>query len=222
MADFPGRPRVTKGALVVFATSAPVPTQLIVFPLNPDNVSRRFDLGAGAAGRAAAGTSETHTPATAPAETLTVSLELDATDDLEQPDQHPITVISGLLPVLSALEQLLYPSVLMTGLVKTLAAIGGSTITPATKPWIVFVWGLGRIVPVKVTGLTITEQAFDPRLNPISARAELQLTVLSSDELAGAPSLLQGLPTVHAVAREALSIAETAASVLAAPNVLPL
>lgn len=207
---------------MVFGTSAPVPTQLIVFPLNPDSVARRFELGQGAAGRAAAGTTENHTPATAPAETLTVALDLDATDDLEQPAQHPITVASGLLPVLSALEQLLYPSVLMTGLVKALAAIGGSTITPATKPWVVFVWGLGRVVPVKVSGLTITEQAFDPRLNPISARAELQLTVLAAADLAGAPSLLAGLPTVHAVTREALSITETAGSVLAAPNVLPL
>jgi hypothetical protein len=222
MADFPGRPRIIRGALVVFGTSAPVPTQLIVFPLNPDSVSRRFDLGAAAAGRAAAGTAENHTPATAPAETFTVTLELDATDDLEQPDQHPITTISGLLPVLSALEQLLYPSVLMARLVKTLAAIGGSTITPATRPWVVFVWGPGRIVPVKVAGLTITEQAFDPRLNPISARAELQLTVLSAEDLAGAPAMLQGLPAIHAVTREALSATETAASLSAAPTVLPL
>ena len=222
MSDFPGRPRVTRGALVVFGTSAPVPTQLIVFPLNPESVSRRFDLGQSAAGRAAAGTTETHTPATAPGETLTVTLDLDATDDLEQPAQHPVTVISGLLPVLSALEQLLYPSVLMAGLVRTLAAIGGATITPATKPWVVFVWGLGRIVPVKVSGLTITEQAFDPRLNPISARVEMALTVLTAEDLAGAPSLLQGLPMVHAITREALSITETAASIAAAPNVLPL
>ncbi len=222
MADFPGRPRVTKGALVVFATSAPVPTQLIVFPLNPDSVTRRFEFGQNSAGRAAAGTTENHTPATAPGETLTVSIDLDATDDLEQPAQHPVTVLSGLLPVLSALEQLIYPSVLMTTLARTLASLGGSTITPATKPWVVFVWGIGRIVPVKVSGLTITEQAFDARLNPISARAELQLSVLTAEDLAGAPSLLAGLPTIHAVSREALSIVETAASVLAAPNVLPL
>ncbi len=222
MADFPGRPRVTKGALIVFGSSAPIPTQLIVFRWNPDNMSRRFDLQSGAAGRGAAGTDEHHTPATAPTEAITIALEFDASDDLERPAEHPITVQSGLLPVLSALEQLLYPSIVATKVMDLAARLGSATVTPATKPWVVFVWGPGRVIPVKITGLTITEQSFDAHLNPISARAELQMSRLNVDELSGAPSLLSALPTIHAVTREVLAMAETGESIVAAPSVLPL
>jgi len=222
MGDFPGRPRVTKGALIVFGTSAPIPTQLIVFKLNPENMSRRFDLPSGSAGRAAAGTTENHTPSTQPTETLTIGLEFDATDELEHPADNPITVQTGLQPVLAAIEQLLYPSVLAAKVMDLAARLGSSTVTPATKPWVVFVWGLGRVIPVRVAGLTITEQSFDPHLNPISARVELQLARLNIDELNGAPALLAALPTIHAVTREVLALAETAESIASAPSVLPL
>ena len=222
MADFPGRPRVTKGALIVFGTTAPVPTQVIVFKWNPDSMARRFEMASGAAGRAAAGTGDDHTPATAPTETITIALEFDASEDLENPAQNPITVQTGLLPVLSALEQLLYPSVVATRIMQVAAQIGSFTVSPATKPWVVFVWGPGRVIPVKVTGLSITEQAFDTHLNPISARAELQMTRLGDGELSGAPSLLTSLPTIHAVTRELLSMSDPASSIAAAPSVLPL
>ena len=86
----------------------------------------------------------------------------------------------------------------------------------------VFVWGTGRVLPVKVSSLSVTEQAFDPRLNPITARAELQLTTLTAAELQDAPSALQLLATVHATTREALALAYSAQSAANAPSVLPL
>lgn len=222
MGDFPGRPKVTKGALLVFGATLPVPTQVIVFPLNPDSVNRQFNLGQGAAAKAPPGSAETVTPATAPIETLSVSLALDAADQLEHPSANPVTVVSGLLPVLSAIEQLLYPSTVLEKLRSALAQVGLSTITPAIQPWTVFVWGAGRIVPVKVSGLTITEQAFDPRLNPITAKADLQLTLLTANDVAKAPMVIQKLVDLHAAAREAFSIVNTAQSAAHAPSVLPI
>jgi hypothetical protein len=46
-----------------------------------------------------------------------------------------------------------------------------------------FVWSKSRIVPVRVTELSITEEAFDPALNPIQAKVSLGLRVLSVDDL---------------------------------------
>ncbi|GHE08559.1 MULTISPECIES: hypothetical protein [Streptomyces] len=222
MTEFPGRPRVTKGAILAFGLSVPVPTQLIVFPLNPDTLTRRFDLGQATGGKAAPGAGEPTTPVNTPVENLTVTLDLDATDQLEQPSANPVTVVSGLLPVISAIEQLIHPSTVMTALTDQLSKIGLSTIKPATVPWTVFVWGIGRVLPVRVAGLTVTEQAFDARLNPISARADLQLTTLTKNELDQAPSAVKALVTVHAVAREALAAVNTAQSAAHAPSVLPL
>jgi hypothetical protein len=50
-------------------------------------------------------------------------------------------------------------------------------------PLVVFVWGKSRIVPVKVSEFSITEEAFDPALNPIRAKVTLSLRVLSVDDL---------------------------------------
>jgi hypothetical protein len=48
---------------------------------------------------------------------------------------------------------------------------------------VLFVWGKSRIVPVKVTDFSITEEAFDPALNPVRAKVSLGLRVLSVDDL---------------------------------------
>jgi hypothetical protein len=221
-ASFPGRPRVTKGALLVFGNPVPIPTQIIVFAVNPDTLTRRFDFGAGAAAQAGPATGEPTNPVTPPAEQITVTLFLDAADALEQPASNPNVVTTGLLPVIAAIEQLIYPAQLMARLTTSLANLGASTITPALRPWVVFVWGTGRVLPVKVSSLSVTEQAFDPRLNPITARAELQLTALTAAELKDAPSALQLLATVHATTREALALAYSAQSAANAPSVLPL
>ena len=50
-------------------------------------------------------------------------------------------------------------------------------------PLVLFVWSKFRIVPVKVTDFSITEEAFDPSLNPIRAKVSLSLRVLSTDDL---------------------------------------
>ena len=46
-----------------------------------------------------------------------------------------------------------------------------------------FVWSKNRIVPVRITDFSITEEAFDPALNPIRAKVSLGMRVLSVDDL---------------------------------------
>ena len=62
---------------------------------------------------------------------------------------------------------------------------GGGTleILPPEAPLLVFVWSRNRIVPVRVTEFSVTEEAFDPDLNPIRAKVSLGLRVLTTDDL---------------------------------------
>ena len=103
---FPGSPRVLKGALVVFETPAPVPTNIIAFQFNPDNVSRRFQQQMGEEDPyRAAGDSMFVLP---PTESLSMTVDLDAADQLAAED--PVAMTAGLHPTLAALELFLYPS----------------------------------------------------------------------------------------------------------------
>jgi hypothetical protein len=64
-----------------------------------------------------------------------------------------------------------------------LAALGSGIILSEMAPLAFFIWGPTRVLPVVVTSVSITEQAFDPNLNPIQARVDLSLRVLTYREL---------------------------------------
>src|SRR5690606_2614588 len=85
-----------------------------------------------------------------------------------------------------------------------IAASGSLEIAPALAPLAVFVFGAQRIVPVRVTELGITEEAFDILLNPIRAKVSLGLRVLSVDDL-GFDSRGGGLFMGYLQARERLA-----------------
>lgn len=65
------------------------------------------------------------------------------------------------------------------------SALGGaSRPVPASQvPTVIFVWGPGRVVPVRVTSLGITEKLYDSLLNPTHADVTITLRVLTPDEL---------------------------------------
>ncbi|HUO39692.1 MAG TPA: hypothetical protein VMU34_18465, partial [Mycobacterium sp.] len=67
-------------------------------------------------------------------------------------------------------------------------------------PVTLFIWGPGRIVPVRVTGLTITEQLYDNKLNPTHAEAQLSLSVLTPAELKAADTDNDVLASLASVA----------------------
>jgi len=63
------------------------------------------------------------------------------------------------------------------------AGRGVLEIVPMEAPLSLFVWSKHRAVPVRVTEFSVTEEAFDPALNPIRARVSLGLRVLSINDL---------------------------------------
>ena len=68
----------------------------------------------------------------------------------------------------------------------------------------VFAWGAQRITPVRITDLEITEEAFDPQLNPIRARVSLGLRVLNVNDV-GFASPAGGLYLAYQLAKEAMA-----------------
>jgi hypothetical protein len=202
VSDFPGSPSMLKGALVVFETVAPIPTNLIVFQYNPHTVTRGFQAAAATAGDAQRGSGDTRN-LQPPVETFTLSVELHAADQLEE--GNPIAVATGVHPTLAALELLLYPSITMRILNKALMQAGIAMVSPPRAPIVLLVWGPLRVVPVRVTSVSITEQLFDTLLNPIQAKVDLGLTALSEPELkqAGPPFDLLGI--VQQVSKDVLA-----------------
>lgn len=177
MTAFPGSPRLLKGALVGLDPLNPV-ASVVVFQFNPDTMTRRLEARAvgqeGDRGEAFRLTG-------APKETITLSIEIDATDQLEQ--AQPLAVTLGLHPTLAALELMLYPKSGTVIANDVLSALGTIEIIPAEAPMVLFVWGPARVLPVRLTSFSITEEAYDQRLNPIRAKVELSLTVLSYHDL---------------------------------------
>jgi hypothetical protein len=118
-----------------------------------------------------------------PVETIKLDAEIDATDQLEFPDQNRTTVEFGILPQLAALETIIYPASSVLTSNNALAGSGTLEIAPMEAPLTLFVWSKNRVLPVRVSELSVTEEAFDPALNPIRAKVSLGLRVLSIDDL---------------------------------------
>ena len=108
---------------------------------------------------------------------------LDATDQLEFPDQNQAATDAGLFPQIAALEALVHPTSAQLKNQDALASAGTLEIVPIETPLSLFIWSRHRIVPVRVTELSVTEEAFDPNLNPIRAKVSLSLRALSVDDL---------------------------------------
>ena len=179
MSTFPGTPRLLKGAIVGLDKNNPL-ASIIVFQYNPDTMTRRLEARA-SGGNDNSDRSEALRLTGPPKESITISVEVDATDQLER--VNPITVASGVGPPLAALEMLLYPksSVVVANLAAAQAGI--IEIIPPEAPVTLFVWGAARVLPVRITSFSITEEAFDTLLNPTRAKVDLTLQVLSYYDL---------------------------------------
>jgi hypothetical protein len=202
MTTFPNTPRVLKGALVGIDPALPIPN-VIVFQYNPDTLTRslkpRSPGGDGAR-------SEAFRLTGAPEETIKVDVEIDATDQLEKADD--IATAVGIYPQLSALETLVYPKSSTIIANTVLLATGTIEILPPTAPLTLFIWGVKRILPVRLTECSITEEAYDQALNPLRAKVSLGLRVLSYNDLSLTdPAYYMFL--AHQVVKEALGVVGT-------------
>jgi hypothetical protein len=178
MSTFPGSPRLMKGAIVGIDPFNPL-ASIIVFQYNPDTLTRT--LTAQTTGGEGGDRSEALRLKGAPTEEIRLDVELDATDQLEKADG--LTVAMGIYPQLSALEMLIYPKSALVIANTVLLAAGSIEVIPAIAPLTLFIWGPQRVLPVRVSSFSITEEAHDTKLNPIRAKVSLGLRVLSYNDL---------------------------------------
>ena len=180
MTSFPNSPRLVKGGLVLVDPGSGQVRRVIALQYNSDSISRTLQVQGAGDGADRSEALRLKGPAI---ETYKLEAEIDAVDQLEFPDQHRTVVEAGVGPQLAVLEALVNPTsaALLEG--KTLADSGTLEIAPMESALILFVWGANRIAPVRVTDFSITEEAFDPTLNPIRAKVSLGLRVLAVDDL---------------------------------------
>jgi hypothetical protein len=199
MTTFPNSPRLLKGALVGLDPFNPL-ASVIVFQYNPDTLSRTLSPRTAGDGADSAEAFRLKGP---PQEKISLEVEIDATDHLERASA-PATSL-GVHPILAALEMLLYPKSDLVIANEVLAnTLGMIEVIPPEAPLTLFVWGLRRVLPVRLTQLTVTEEAFDPSLNPIRAKAQLELLVLNYNDL-GLLSVGGALFMAHQVVKEVMA-----------------
>ena len=179
MSSFPDSPRLLRGGLVLVDPGNGNVLRIIALQYNPDTMTRSLQI------RGVGADSGDHLEALRlkgpPIETIKVEAEIDATDDLEANDPEAREV--GLHPQLAALETIVYPTSGHLLANHREAQSGSLEIAPQEAPLPLFVFGPRRIVPVRITELAITEEAFDPDLNPIRAKISLGMRVLTVDDL---------------------------------------
>lgn len=178
---FPGSPNVKRAGIVVVDSTTLAIQRIIAVQYNPDSLTRSLQVRATAT--EAGDRLDALRLTGPPVETIKLDAELDLTDQLEYPSQNPNAVQYGLYPQLAAFETLIYPSSAQIQSDNTLAQSGTIEIAPMEAPLTLFVWSANRILPVRITEFSATEEAFDTNLNPIRAKISLGMRVLSVNDL---------------------------------------
>ncbi|GGP52320.1 hypothetical protein [Saccharothrix coeruleofusca] len=149
--------------------------RVIVMQFNPDTLER--SLAPQASGAEQGDRTEALRLKGPAIETWRFTAEIDATDQPEVPSEF------GIHPQLATLEMLVHPTTTQINTNLRLASLGTLEITPVETPLTLFVWGAKRVMPVRLTELAITEEAFDADLNPYRATVSIGLRVLSVNDL---------------------------------------
>ncbi len=171
-------PILLKGAIVSLDPNLGTPQGTITFQYNPDEVTR--SLKPQSVGDEPDRTEILRLKGP-PIEMIRCTVEIDATDQLAASDSN--TLKYGIQPQLAALELLVYPSSAVLNANEVLSFVGTIEILPMESALTLFVWSKTRVTPVLITGLDITEEAFDAQLNPIRAKVALSMRVLNVNDV---------------------------------------
>ena len=177
MSTFPNSPKLLKGGIVLVDPETAAVRRIISLQYYPDTVTRSLQIqGVSAEGGDRSEILRLKGP---PVETIKLDAEIDATDQLEFPDQNANAVEVGIHPQLAALEAIVYPTSEQLQSNNALAKSGTLEIIPMQSALTLFIWSKNRIMPVRLTdfqhhrgGVRSGAQS-DPRQGqPGHARAE--------------------------------------------------
>jgi hypothetical protein len=180
MTTFPNSPKILKAGIVLLNAETASIERVITLQYNPDSLTRKLQVQGTGEGGERTEALRLKGPA---AETITLEAEIDATDRLEFPDSNQNTVELGIHPELALLETLVSPKSSELQDNDRLAREGIIEILPVETFLTVFVWNKQRVLPVRITEFSITEEAFDISLNPIRAKVSLSMRVLNVDDV---------------------------------------
>jgi hypothetical protein len=181
MTSVPISPRLLKAGLVLIDPRSSAVRRVITLQYNPDTLSRTLQTQSVSPASEGGNRSEALRLKGPPIETIKLDAEIDATDQMELGD--PQTAQTGIQSQLAALETIVYPPSDQLIGNNALARSGTLELVPMQSFLTLFVWSKSRILPVRITDFSVTEEAFDPQLNPIRAKVSLSLRVLSVDDL---------------------------------------
>lgn len=176
-------PRPVRSGIVVVDPERGTPQRIIVLQFNPDTLERSLapqaaggsgDSGGGGSGGDRNEALRLKGPAE---ESWKFTAEIDATDQLE------VAAPEGIHPELATLEMLVHPTSAQLREASRLTKKGTIEISPIEMPLTLFTWGSKRVMPVRLTELSINESAFDVNLNPIRASLGIGMKVLSVSDL---------------------------------------
>jgi hypothetical protein len=202
-------PKPIRSGLVVVDPELGIPQRVIVLQFNPDALERSVapqaaggegDSGGGGSG---SGDRNEALRLKGPAqETWKFTAEIDATDQLD------VAAPDGIHPELAVLEMLVQPTIAQLLAASKLTKKGTIEISPIEMPLTLFTWGSKRVMPVRLTELSVNESAFDVNLNPIRASLSIGMKVLTVSDLPaghpGAALYLAHLAQKEQLARKAL------------------
>lgn len=170
-------PKLQKGSIIAVDQSTQQRTE-IPFQYNPETLTRRLTAQTASSNY---DRSEAFRIKGPPEESISLEIEIDATNELEVAENN--TLQYGIHPRLAVLELLVYPTSDRVSANDRLARQGILEIVPPEVPLTLFSLGTNRVMPVRLTSFSITEEEFDPKLNPIRAKISLEMTVLTYDDL---------------------------------------
>ncbi|HTQ30651.1 MAG TPA: hypothetical protein VMI53_05520 [Opitutaceae bacterium] len=201
-------PFLLKGAIVSLDPDTGIPLGIIPLQYNPESITRSLQPQT-------IGDEPDRTEILRlkgpPIETIKCTAEIDATNMLAIGD--PISMEFGIQPQLSALELLVYPSSVDLILNEAMSLLGTIEIVPMESALTLFVWSKTRILPVRITELSITENFFDPQLNPIHATVQLGMRVLNVNDV-GFLTPAGALYMIYQIEKEVLGLLSNVESVV--------
>ncbi|MFE7317343.1 hypothetical protein ACFU7T_30220 [Streptomyces sp. NPDC057555] len=199
-------PKPIRSGIVVVDPDLNIPQRIIVLQFNPDTLERQVapqaaggegDSGGGGGG--SGGDRNEALRLKGPAqETWKFTAEIDATDQLD------VAAPEGIHPELAVLEMLVQPTTAQLLAASKLTKKGTLEISPIEMPLTLFTWGSKRVMPVRLTELSVNESAFDVNLNPMRASLSIGMKVLTVSDLpAGHPGA--ALYLAHLAQKEQLA-----------------
>jgi hypothetical protein len=178
----PRSPKLISGGIVLLDASSGAVQRVIALQYNPASVSRTLQAQWYEPQQGAERSDRLRIKGP-PVETIKIEAEIDATEELESPERHKAAAEFGIQPQLAALETLVFPTSAQLEANNRMAGSGTLEIVPMEAPLTLFVWSKQRVVPVRITEFSVTEEFFDTQLNPIQAKVSLGMRVLTVDDL---------------------------------------